>query len=59
MSRSSLIARRDQIESNFIVVNTALFYFQAREKTGADASVIYVPPAGAAKAILEAIDAEV
>src|SRR5947209_10212085 len=32
---------------------------EAREKTGADASVIYVPPAGAADAILEAIDAEV
>jgi succinyl-CoA synthetase alpha subunit len=31
----------------------------AREATGADASVIYVPPAGAADAILEAIDAEV
>src|SRR5216110_521369 len=32
---------------------------EARAKTGADASVIYVPPAGAADAILEAIDAEV
>ncbi len=32
---------------------------EAREKTGADASVIYVPPAGAADAICEAIDAEV
>jgi succinyl-CoA synthetase alpha subunit len=31
---------------------------QAREKTGAQASVIYVPPAGAADAICEAIDAE-
>src|SRR5690348_16618733 len=31
---------------------------EAREKTGADASVIYVPPAGAADAICEAIDAE-
>jgi succinyl-CoA synthetase alpha subunit len=31
----------------------------AREATGADASVIYVPPAGAADAICEAIDAEV
>jgi succinyl-CoA synthetase alpha subunit len=31
----------------------------ARDKTGADASVIYVPPAGAADAILEAIDAEI
>ncbi len=30
----------------------------AREKTGADASVIYVPPPFAADAILEAIDAE-
>ncbi len=32
---------------------------EAREKTGCDASVIYVPPAGAADAICEAIDAEV
>lgn len=31
----------------------------ARAKTGADASMIYVPPAFAADAILEAIDAEV
>ena len=31
---------------------------EAREKTGAQASVIYVPPAGAADAICEAIDAE-
>jgi succinyl-CoA synthetase alpha subunit len=31
---------------------------EAREKTGADASVIYVPPPGAADAICEAIDAE-
>ncbi|HYI89869.1 MAG TPA: succinate--CoA ligase subunit alpha [Beijerinckiaceae bacterium] len=30
---------------------------EAREKTGADASVVYVPPAGAADAICEAIDA--
>ena len=32
---------------------------EARNKTGADASVIYVPPPGAADAICEAIDAEV
>jgi succinyl-CoA synthetase alpha subunit len=32
---------------------------EARDKTGADASVIYVPPPGAADAICEAIDAEV
>src|SRR5450755_2182906 len=32
--------------------------WECREKTGADASVIYVPPPYAADAILEAIDAE-
>ena len=32
---------------------------QARAKTGCDASVIYVPPPGAADAICEAIDAEI
>jgi succinyl-CoA synthetase alpha subunit len=32
---------------------------EARAETGCDASVIYVPPAGAADAICEAIDAEV
>src|ERR1700728_1210331 len=33
--------------------------WECRERTGADASVIYVPPPFAADAILEAIDAEV
>ncbi|HHG88978.1 MAG TPA: succinate--CoA ligase subunit alpha [Devosia sp.] len=32
---------------------------EGREATGANASVIYVPPAGAAAAIIEAIDAEI
>jgi succinyl-CoA synthetase alpha subunit len=32
---------------------------EAREKTGCDASVIYVPPAGAADAICESIQAEI
>ena len=32
---------------------------EAKEKTGASASVIYVPPPGAADAIAEAIDAEI
>nr|CBI80022.1 succinyl-CoA synthetase, alpha chain [Bartonella sp. AR 15-3] len=32
---------------------------EGKEKTGADASVIYVPPGGAADAIIEAIEAEI
>ena len=32
---------------------------EAKEATGADASVVYVPPAGAGAAIIEAIEAEV
>ncbi|MGD9540839.1 succinate--CoA ligase subunit alpha [Methylocystis sp.] len=32
---------------------------EARDKTGADASVVYVPPPGAADAICEAIEAEI
>jgi succinyl-CoA synthetase alpha subunit len=32
---------------------------EGKEKTGADASVIYVPPAGAGAAIIEAIEAEI
>ena len=32
---------------------------EARERTGCDASVIYVPPAGAADAVAEAIQAEI
>ena len=32
---------------------------EAKAKTGCDASVIYVPPPGAADAICEAIDAEI
>src|SRR5256885_7619486 len=32
---------------------------EAREKTGCDASVVYVPPAGAADAICESIAAEI
>lgn len=32
---------------------------EGKEATGADASVVYVPPAGAASAMIEAIDAEI
>lgn len=45
-----------QIHLGLPVFNTVL---EAKNKTGCDASVIYVPPAFAADAILEAIDAEI
>ena len=35
-----------------------MLLLQAKDATGAEASVVYVPPAFAADAILEAIDAE-
>ncbi len=41
---------------NLPVFDTVL---EAKERTGADATVIYVPPAGAADAICEAIDAAI
>ena len=41
---------------NLPVFNTV---HEAKEKTKADASVIYVPPAFAADAILEALDAKI
>ena len=36
-----------------------IFKNKAKAATGATASVIYVPPPGAAKAILEAVEAEI
>lgn len=45
----------------FFWCNANAFYslLQAKQGTGADASVIYVPPPFAAAAIIEAIDAEI
>ena len=36
-----------------------LFLIQAKDATGANATVVYVPPPFAAAAVLEAIDAEI
>ena len=40
-------------------MQSVFVFFKAREATGCDATVIYVPPPGAAAAIIEAIEAEV
>ena len=49
-------AKAAQTHLNLPVFDTVA---EARAQTGCDASVIYVPPAGAADAICEAIDAEI
>ena len=49
----------DKKYSEFRKQTSAFIILQAREKTGCDASVIYVPPKFAADAIIEAIDAEI
>jgi hypothetical protein len=42
-----------------LITLNLLFFLQARDATGAEASVIYVPPQFAAEAIMDAIDAEI
>ena len=43
----------------YILQNNNVSFIQAKEVTDCDASVIYVPPPFAAKAIMEAIEAEI
>ena len=50
-------ARLDRLDGETLPIFASVA--EARDATGADASVIYVPPAGAADAIIEAIDAEI
>jgi succinyl-CoA synthetase alpha subunit len=42
-----------------VVINFTVIIIKAREATGADAMVIFVPAPGCAKAIDEAIEAEI
>nr|CAD7576572.1 unnamed protein product [Timema californicum] len=44
---------------SLLYANWNVVALQAKSATGADATVIYVPPPGAASAILEAVDAEI
>ena len=57
--RSSAAPRRARAARPIIGLPVFDTVAEARDATGADASVIYVPPPGAADAICEAIDAEI
>lgn len=47
------------ISFNIKSITSFTLFLKAREKTGATATVIYVPAPGCAKAIFEALDAEI
>jgi len=57
--RWSAVLRRAKAARPISACRCSTTVAEARDKTGADASVIYVPPPGAADAICEAIDAEI
>ena len=53
------IALYMQLESGMLNTCWTLVSLQAKDATGADATVVYVPPPYAAAAVLEAIEAEI
>ena len=56
---NTVLEVRQSISFGLTGFNKFLSFRQAKEAVQPEASVIYVPPPGAAKAIMEALDAEI